>query len=216
MWGKREQIILWIIAYVPLLLIMIYRFIDAKDYFKKTETAIYLSTVISKVLFDVVIISIIMLLSFFLYRKTAAWFLKGYGEKLKQKKIGKEVFVRRYEKPSANDYSFFLMTLIIPLVSIDHSSIINLMVSFIIISIAVIIFVQTDFLSPCPIFFVANHHLFKAVISDVSREVELEHPSAMRNIIVITKDGYLDLNFKFRIVHLVADIYYLVTLEEEE
>ena len=37
MWGKKEQLILWITAYIPLILIMIFRFIDSNDFFKKTK-----------------------------------------------------------------------------------------------------------------------------------------------------------------------------------
>jgi hypothetical protein len=209
MWGKREQVILWATAYLPLVLIMVYRFVDSNDFFKKTEWAKWLAKHIDKTVFDVIVIVGIIVLSLLIYRLVAMWLFSDYDRQLKDKEIGKSVWVRKYERLSVNDYSFFLMTLLLPLISIDQASAINLMVTLAIVVIVIVIYVKTDFISVCPVFFMSDRQVYKAIISDQSKEAEAADPSIRKDVIIITREKSLNLNNKFRTVNLINNIYYL-------
>lgn len=209
MWGKREQVILWMAAYLPLIFIMVYRFIDSNDFFKKTKWAKWLAKYIDKTLFDVITIAGIIVISLIIYRLVAMWIFSNYDRRLRAKEIGKNVSVRKYERLSVNDYSFFLMTLLLPLVSLDQASGINLMVTIAIILIVIAIYVKTDFISVCPVFFVSGRQVYKVIISDQSKEAEIADPSIRQEVIIITREKLLNLNNKFRTVKLISNIFYL-------
>ncbi|MCT6814784.1 MAG: hypothetical protein M3043_00100 [Lysinibacillus fusiformis] len=208
-WGKRQQIILWIVAYTPLLLVMIYRFIDANNYFKQQKILIWIASIVDKVIYDSIIVIIIFLTSWYCYKKITNYYLSTLNTKLENGSEGFTVSVRKYNKLTANEYSFFLLTLLVPLVSIDHSSIVNLWVTIIIISLAIIIYVKTDYLITCPVFFISGYQVFRATISFGTREEEQADESLKKEVIILTKMKFLNLNKKFRVEHLVADIYYL-------
>lgn len=208
-WGKRQQIVLWITVYTPLLLVMVYRFIDAKDYFKRLSIFVWLADHIDKVLFDIVIISLIVITSMFFYKGIANYYLSHLKGKLETGQDGETVSVRKYEKLSVNEYSFFLLTLLVPLVSIDHTSVINLCISIFIIIFVMVIYVKTDYLVTCPVFFVSGYQVFKATLSYGTRQQEELNPSLKKEVVVITKLKRLDLSYKFRVIRLVSNIYYL-------
>ncbi|MCK8487025.1 hypothetical protein M0651_07575 [Paenibacillus sp. MBLB2552] len=216
MWGKREQVILWAAAYLPLILIMVYRFIDSKDYFKKTEWATWFAKYLDKTVFDILIMAVIILISLVIYRLVAVWLFSDYDRQLKTKQLGKNVSVRKYERLSVNDYSFFLMTLLVPLVSIDQASAVNLMVTLAIIVIVIAIYVKTDSISVCPVFFLSGRQVFKAITSDQSKEAEAANPSARKDVIIITREKSLNLNYRFRTVNLIGNIYYLVSNSKDD
>lgn len=213
MWGKKEQIVLWAIAYLPLYLIMIYRFIDSNNFFKKTEFMSCLRDHINKILFDSIIIFLIIIFSLLIYRIVTNWYFKDLDRELTEEGVGDTYAVRKYEKLSVNDYSFFLMTLLLPLISLDYASVINLIVSLLIIIVIIAIYVKTDYISVCPLFFTSGRHVYKAVISRYSKEDEALDPSLRVSAIIITKEKSLDLNYKFRAVKLINDIYYLAAKE---
>lgn len=209
MWGKKEQFILWVTAYLPFILIIMYRFIDGNDFFKKTKWALWLSEHLDKILFDFIIIIGIIVFSLFIYRLVTNWLFNDYDNLLKAKEIGKNISVRKYERLNVNDYSFFLMTLLLPLVSIDHASVVNLVVTFMIIVIVIFIWVKTDSISACPLFFTSGRHVYRAVISDQPKEVEALDPLSRMDVIIITCEKNLDLNHKFRVQKLVNNVFYL-------
>ncbi|MGE7827332.1 hypothetical protein [Paenibacillus sp. NPDC093718] len=211
MWGKREQVILWATTYLPLVLIMVYRFVDSNDYFKTTEWATWLAKHLDKTLFDLIIITAIIVISLVIYRLVAVWLFSDYDRQLKDKEIGKNVSVRKYVRLSVNDYSFFLMTLLLPLISIDQASAINFMVTLAIIVIVIAIYVKTDFISVCPVFFMSGRQVYKAIISDQSKEAEAADPSIRKDVIVITREKLLNLNYRFRTEKLIGNIYYLAS-----
>ena len=135
---------------------MIYRFIDSNDFFKKTNWATWLAKQIDKTVFDVIVITGIIVISLLIYRLVAIWLFSGYDRQLWSREIGINVSVRKYERLSVNDYSFFLMTLLLPLVSLDQASGINLIATIAIVLIVIAIYVKTDFISVCPVFFLSD------------------------------------------------------------
>lgn len=210
MWGKKEQIVFWGTAYLPLLLIMIYRFVDSKDYFKKTNIAIWLAKHIDKVLFDTIIFGFIIVISLLLYRKVSKWYFDELEVELYKGDRGRTFYIRKYKKISANEYTFFLMTLLLPLFSLDHSSIINFLVTVLIIVVVISIYVNTNFIIVCPLFFISGRYVYEGIISEYSKEEEEKNSSLRKSVYIITNEKYLDLNNQFRCVKLIDNIYYVV------
>ncbi|MFD5022303.1 hypothetical protein ACFWMP_25715 [Paenibacillus sp. NPDC058367] len=209
MWGKKEQFILWLTAYLPLLLIMIYRFIDSNNFLSKSKIIYLISQKINQYFVDFIVIMLIILFSLVLYRVVTKWYFEDLEKDLLAETTGDIFFVRKYENLSVNDYSFFLMTLFIPLISIDHASVINLVLTVLTIGIVILIYVKTDSISVCPLFFTSGKYVYIATISEYSREMEALDPSLRKSVIIITPTKELDLNRKFRVSKLNGDVYYL-------
>ena len=210
MWGKRDQVIFWITAYLPLILIMIYRFIDSNDYFKRTKLVIYLAQHINKLLFDIIVFAFIIVISLFLYRLVTNWYFNSIEKELNKGGIGVTYYVREFRKVNVNDYTFFLMTLLLPLISLDHSSIINLLVTVLIISIVITIYVTTNFIIICPLFFTSGRYVYRGTISEHSKKEEELDPSLRKSVVIITNEKSPNLNNQFKGDKLIDNIYYIV------
>lgn len=216
MWGKREQVVLWATAYLPLMLIMFYRYIDSNDYFKSTDWAQWLAGHFDKTIFDIMVILAILIFSLLAYRLVANWLFSKYDSQLKDRKLGTRVWVRKYERLSVNDYSFFLLTLLLPLISMDYASVINLMITLVVVVIVIVIYVKTGTISVCPVFFVSGRQVYKAVLSDKSKAAEAVDPSVRQEAVIITREKFLNLNRNFRTVKLLNNIYYLTANRQGE
>ncbi|PRS08068.1 hypothetical protein C6W27_22940 [Bacillus paralicheniformis] len=211
LWRKRVQILLWVTAYLPLYFIMIYQFINSNDFFGIYKENPFLKCILEQnnILFDLIVISLVIILSLLVYRLVTFYLFKGLEVKITEKGDGENYSVRKYEKLNVNEYTFFLFTLLLPLISLDYESVINLAISFLIIGVVIVIYVKTDFISVCPLFFTSGRNVFKAIISQSSKEEELLDPSLRISAVIITKEKHLNLNNQFRAIHLVGNVYYL-------
>ena len=129
---------------------------------------------------------------------------------MKEGSTGIEIVLRNYQRLSVNDYSFFLISLLLPLVSLDYTSIFNLLVSLLIISFIIIIYVSTNSICVCPVFFMSNRFVFKATISQHSRDEEELNPSLRKDVYVITLKKNIDMDKKYRAEKIVSNVYYIV------
>lgn len=215
MWSKSQQAILWIITYSPLVIVMVFRFIAGNKYFGWDEwfvskewvnrDSIFVSYL--SVEFYFVIATIIY--TYISYKLTIKWFLAGFEKRIRPGEEGEDIYIRKAEKLSANDYSFFLLTLLIPLVSLDHSSVINLAVSLIIIFFVISIYVKTDAISVCPLLFFSGRSVFKGVISLGTKEEEQGDPTLRKAVVFIMMKDKITFTQKVRGERLVNDVYYL-------
>lgn len=220
MWRKTEQIIIWIVTYTPIVLIMVFRFFTSNNFFMSAERINCIKTInnvfLSKMAIETYFILVLLIFSLLLYKSTIKFFLSDYEERFKLGKDGENYYIRRLKKLNANDYSFFLLTLLTPLVSLDNSSMINLLISLIIILVVIYIYVKTDEISICPLFFFSGRSIYKGVISLGTKEQENEDPSLRKEVIIIIKKENISLNKKVRGGKLVDNVFYLTSLSEEE
>lgn len=215
MWGKVEQTILWVVTYIPLILIMTFRFIISNNYIiiDNIQLSLFNKTIIlNSILIEILCVLLIVAVSLIIYKATIMYFLSGYEKKIKQGGLGKNFSIRSIKYLSVNDYSFFLLTLLLPLVSLDHSSVVNLAVSIIIIVYVISIYVKTDSISSCPLFFFSGRKVYKGIISLGTKEEE-ENPSIRKEVIIIMKKENLNLNDKMRGEKLVNNVYYLTNIK---
>ncbi|MCY7971047.1 hypothetical protein MOB00_06750 [Bacillus spizizenii] len=207
LWGKKEQYYLWYTAYLPLFLIMVYRFIDSLNLFGNIKIIKYIVKTLTKTGVDFIVILLIILFSYLMYKLVIRWLLKDQEIDLNSGNTGSSFSIRSIKKLSVNDYTFFLMSLLLPLFSLDYESFINVAVSFLIIVVVIIIYVKTDFISICPLFFTTGYQVYEAIISQHSKETEQEDPSVRITAIIITKSKNPDLNDRYRGRRLISNIY---------
>ncbi|WP_198134396.1 hypothetical protein [Pontibacillus litoralis] len=159
---------------------------------------------------------ITLVISLVLYKITIKYLLSGYERLLVQGGKGEDFFIRDIKVLSANDYSFFLLTLLLPLVSLDHSSFINLSVSLLIIFYVISIYVKTDAISVCPLFFFSGRKVYKGIISTGTKEQEAKDPLLRKEVIIIMKEKNLTLSRKMRGEELVGNVFYLSKIEKKD
>lgn len=208
MWSKKEQIILWTTAYFPLLFLMIAGFLYENDllplWLQKKNVQLWFT---NQWLGEALFIVIVLVLSILLYRIVIMWLLAGIEQKLISKSIGTHYAVRHFEKLSASEYSFFLITLLLPRIALDYSSIMNVALSLLVIIFIISVYVKTDTISSCPLFFVSGRQVLKGIISEHTFEEEQAHPAFRRNVIFIVREKDLNLSTSYRGQHLVSNMY---------
>lgn len=219
MWGKAEQTVLWVITYIPLILIMVFRFIDSNDFININQIKFKLlskQVVLDSILTEILIVVLILFISFILYRITISYFLSGYEKELKPGGRGKNYSIREIKYLSVNDYSFFLLTLLLPLISLDHTSVVDLSVSILIIIYVISIYVKTDAISVCPLFFFSGRKVYKGIISEGNKEEEDQNPYLRKDVVLILKEKNLTLNKKMRGAELANNVYYLTDIKKTD
>lgn len=215
MWSKYQQRVLWILTYSPLIIVMIYRFIAGNNFFGLDQwlrTKSWLSKesiFVSYMALDVYFILFVLTYTYLIYTFAIKWFLAGYENRISQGQDGQNYYIRKAEKLSANDYSFFLLTLLLPLISLDHSSIINLVVSLMIIFFVISIYVNTDAISVCPILFFSGRKIYKGVISSGEKNEEVSNPALRKEVVFMIKKDRITFDKKVRGESLVNGFYYL-------
>lgn len=220
MWSKFQQRVLWILTYSPLIIVMIYRFIAGNEFFGidnwiQTFKWVSIESIfVSYMALEVYFVIFILLYTFTIYKLAIKWFLAGYESRIAQGQDGEDYYIRKAEKLSANDYSFFLLTLLLPLISLDHSSITNLVVSLLIIFFVIAIYVNTDAISVCPILFFSGRKVYKGIISAGEKQEEVENPSLRKEVVFMIKKENISFDRKVRGERLVNGFYYLTDKNE--
>jgi|SRR5690625_1408823 len=217
MWSKGEQVLLWIITYIPLILIMVFRFIVSNNFLYINDFVFNIKNIqfyINPIMIELFFVVFTLVVTFILYKITINYLLSGYEKKLKPGSSGQNYSIRKIEVLSVNDYSFFLLTLLLPLVSLDHSSIINLSVSILIIIYVVSIYVKTDAISVCPLFFFSGRKVYKGIISEGTKEAESKNPLLRKEVIMVLKEENLTLDKKMRGEELVGNVFYLTSIRK--
>lgn len=221
MWSKFQQRVLWILTYSPLIIVMIYRFIAGNEFFGidnwiQTFKWVSIESVfVSYMALEVYFVIFILVYTFTIYKLAIKWFLAGYESRIAQGQDGEDYYIRKAEKLSANDYSFFLLTLLLPLISLDHSSITNLVVSLLIIFFVISIYVNTDAISVCPILFFSGRKIYKGIISTGEKQEEENNPSLRKEVVFMIKKDNISFERKVRGESLVNGFYYLTNNRDD-
>lgn len=207
-WTRKEQTLMWITAYFPLLIVMFSGFLYHNELlpagFKKQQLEQLFT---HWWIVELVFLITVLLISLLLYRIVILWLLRGLEQRLADRTLGREVSVRQYAKISANDYTFFLLTLLLPQVVVDYSSVVNLTVSLFMIVFIISVYVKTDSIATCPLFFVSGRQVYQGVISVSSRAEEENNPDLRRNVVLIIREREMNLNVKYRAQRLVDNVY---------
>ncbi|CAM4214073.1 hypothetical protein BAMA_02105 [Bacillus manliponensis] len=204
MWGKLEQAVLWIISYIPVLLIALYRHV----FEKKVSEAGYIRFCgyqISDYFIHIIVVISLMCLSVCLYLWAPKIMFKKLERKLMLKEKGQNVTVKKFERPSLNDYTFFLLTLILPLITVDFSSIVSFLVCFSVITFIIVLLIQIDYLIACPLFFVSSYKVWKVALLEKS---ERDEEYIIEGYVITKENDFFDK--EHRIVKLIRNVYFLI------
>src|SRR5690606_31899889 len=90
--------------------------------------------------------------------------------------------VRKFSKLSYNDYMFFLLTLILPLITVDFSKFTNLYVCFLIIIFIILLLVNLNYIIACPLLIFSK---YKVWVVDIETEIHGQQ-SILENVFVIS------------------------------
>lgn len=102
---------------------------------------------------------------------------------------------------------FFLLTLILPLITVDFSKFTNLYICFLVIIFIILLLVNLNYIIACPLLIFSK---FKVWVVDIETEIQGE-THILENVFVITTE--VDLyNKKFIKKQLLPRIYYLKCL----
>lgn len=222
MWNKKIQILFWGAAYSPVFIIGLYRFffegvqkgrfleIDfIKTFYNKNFLSIktfyrdYPSLTLN--IIDCSIITIIIGLSVLLYIKGPTVIFKNIEKEIDINDVTSNV--RKFSKLGYNDYMFFLLTLILPLITVDFSKFTNLYICFLVIVFIILLLVNLNYIIACPLLIFSK---FKVWVVDIETEIQGE-THILENVFVITPE--VDLyNKKFIKKQLLPRIYYLKCL----
>lgn len=147
--NKIKQFFLWFLAYLPIILIIVFRAWGGKW---------YLSIIF-------VIISIII---YFFSGKLYLLFEKRQV-KNNAKKIGS---IKTNKVLPISEYSYFILTLFMPLLFEDISSSLDYTIFGTLILLILIIFTKNDYIIINPLFLLANYHVFKVKITNADKVID--------------------------------------------
>ncbi|KAB2400095.1 MULTISPECIES: hypothetical protein [Bacillus cereus group] len=203
MWSKKEQFLLWILAYLPLIGMFLLKFALENKYIPNSLHKVWgklpnTSGTITELTYAIIIVVFGSSLGIIIMRI-------GLKKVKNSTSSPSEVYIKSYAKPRAEHYSFFLITMLLPLFSLDVKSVTNLSGGLLILAIIILIYVKTDSISTNPLFFVTGRTVFEAEITNTSGS------NSKRKIFLISEEQFLDLNGKFLLQHLVGNVYYVIS-----
>ncbi|OWA36971.1 hypothetical protein B9G55_02530 [Saccharibacillus sp. O16] len=218
MWSKKEPVILWTTAYAPLLVLMIGGFLYRNDLLPSGMRRESLTALLGgrTWIAEAVFLLIVLAGSLLLYRAVIRSLLRGSERKLRSHNGGRLYAVRRFEKLPASDYTFFLMTLLLPRLALDYSSMTNFAVSLLMIVFIIAVFVKTDTIATCPLFFVSGYQVYKGTISQHTLEEEKADKELRKEVVLLVRAKDLDLGEKYRGEQVTGKIYMLGGSPESE
>lgn len=204
MWGKLEQAVLWIISYIPVLLIALYRHVFEKKVSEAEYICLY-GYKISDYLFHIIVVILLMSLSVCLYLWAPKIMFKKLEGKLMLKEKGQDVIVKKFERPSLNDYTFFLLTLILPLITVDFSSIVSFLVCFSVVIFIIVLLIQIDYIIACPLFFVSSYKIWKVTLLEKN---ETDEEYIIEGYVITKEKDFFDK--EYRVVKLIRNVHFLM------
>ncbi|WP_399632730.1 hypothetical protein [Sporosarcina sp. SG10008] len=198
MWGKLEQTFFWIIAYIPVVSIGSYRFFFENQI---SELTIY-KYEISGDTIDIISVITILAVSITIYMNTPKLALRKLERKLATGEKGGDYQIKHFEKLNLNDYTFFLLTLILPLITVDFSSPVSTIVCFFVVVFIITLLVKIDYIIACPLFFVSSYKIWRVKMVEPSmKDIEID-------AFLITKiNDFFEQDF--RAVKLIKNVYLL-------
>jgi len=201
MWGKQSQALFWILAYIPVFLIGSYRY-----FFEKSMKEIKISQfTFPPSTINVFIMVCILIFTWILYRKVPNLIFGNLEKKIKKENKGENFVIKKFDRLNLNDYTFFLLTLILPLITVDYTSTVSLFICFSVVIFIITLLINIEYIIACPIFFMSKYKIWKVNLSKQSNtqlQIDME-------VYVITNINDF-FNREFRAVKLLRNVYFLI------
>lgn len=157
-WVDLKQFLYWLVAYIPVISLLILKYL--RSTLKNILEVSFFNFKIN-ILGDFSIYMIVCLLTISFYYLGAKIFEYTKMKALKKTKGNKTIIVRSYEPISINEYSFFILSLLLPFVTEDPSDLLNLLVMLTLIFIIIIIMIKKRQIIINPIFLFSKLKVFR-------------------------------------------------------
>lgn len=198
-----DRYVYWLAAYFPVIALLIYKFLK-DNYFPKGICIKIADTLKVDFTNDFFIFIILFIVTNIIYRTCN----NKYLSKVKNKKNNNilELSVKKFETISLNDYSFFILSLLLPFISQNSTDILELLVNLAMIFTIIKVLVKKNQMIINPIFLFSKNNIFKAVV---------EIDGNNKDVFVITKEEQLGSNDNFNYSKYFG-IYYIEKKKNEK
>lgn len=190
---KLTAYILWIVAYMPVISLLILKYVD-QNILPETLKA-KINECFNK---ELLIYIILVLLTIIFYKISNIKSIEHMKTKAHANKT--KLFIRSHDQISINEYSFFILSLLLPFLSHNTDNILDLLLALSVIVIIIIILVKKEQLIINPIFLFSKSNVFTAVI---------EINGTRKNVYIISIEESLDSDYPFIYFEYFKDIYYV-------
>ncbi|PKE25173.1 hypothetical protein CW689_01525 [Macrococcoides caseolyticum] len=198
--SKIKQFFLWLIAYIPIIALVLFKTNSIKEilkhfsFLKSYKIVINNEEILKGICF--------LLLLFFIY----FYFAKIYlFFELKYTKNNKNGQIKSYKNMTVNEYSFFVLTLFMPLLFEDINNALDYMVFFTLIFLIIMIFTKTNNIIVNPIFLLTNLKVLS---------VEIENSGVRIKGYALVKNN-IDLNEEIKYTQIFENVYYVFSQKDK-
>lgn len=181
--NKIKQFFLWLLAYSPIFFIILFRALD--------DSWIY------SILF--------LIISIVIYFFGGNLYLKSRKKRISEneKKIGT---IKTYETLPISEYSYFILTLFMPILFEDINTKLDCTVFVTLILLILFIFTKNDYIIINPLFLFGNFKVYKVNIKNVDIQIS--------GYAIISKNIDLDKDFYFK--EIFNNVYFIFDEVEDE
>ncbi len=179
---KIKQFFLWLLAYTPIIVIIVIKGFEFKWYYAM----------------------LFIMLIYFVYFCSGKIFLDLTIKYIKknQLKIGK---ISDYENVSINEYTYFILTLFMPLLFEDINSTFDYIIFGTLMLIIILIFTNLNYIIVNPIFILGKFNIYKVTFKNIDKSIKGY---------AIVKKG-LDLDDDLNYIKIFSGVFYFYEENED-
>lgn len=185
------EFIFWLVSYLPIILIIIYKYtiqIGVKEWY-----------------FELTYFIGIVFITAFTYKITLKIFLTNRTKQVKNSKQNKKLILLSKNPLSLEQYSFFILSLMMPFIFESTQNLFDLTLILSLILILIIIMIKMNQIIVNPIFLFSKVKIFKG-------EIEINGSSCNKNVAIITEltNHELETEEVFKYEEYFNNVYFLV------
>lgn len=154
-----KQFIYWFVAYIPVISLLILKYFQATYFTKGLKVQIVFCKI--NIWGDFFIYLLVCIVTIVCYYLSAKKFEHSKMKEIKKNNGQKKIQVRAYEPISINEYSFFILSLLLPFVTEDPSNLLNLLIMLTLIFIIIVIMIKKNQIIINPIFLFSRFKVYK-------------------------------------------------------
>lgn len=180
------EFLLWIVGYLPVAMIILVKYFFSND---DSNSNWNNNIIIWKYNLNVqfLVFMIVVLLTVLLFKTTLSIFIHMTRKKVQTEHSPKISGIKRFDKLNLDEYSFFILSLMLPFIFESGESIFDLLIIFSLIFILIIIMIKMEQITVNPIFLFSK---LKVLEANVTEEKDEENG---KNVTLITDYSIEDL-----------------------
>ncbi|EOJ82615.1 hypothetical protein [Enterococcus faecalis] len=153
---KCIELGLWIVSYSPVFLIIMYNFFIKTERMNNLEQVLWFSG--------------IALVTVILYRTTMKCFMKKQNKNIDEDTQNKKLQLRKKNSLSLEQYSFFILSLMLPFIFESTENVFDLLLVLTLVSIIIAIMIKMNQIIVNPIFLFSKVNIYSGEIQKIGNE----------------------------------------------